>query len=242
MIKKNHLLNNLLISKRLKKIIIGTILGDATVQSSFDDTALIKIDHGASQRDLIMWKYEELKDFITMPLYNRIYKDRPLEKASLSFKTLRTKQFKFYYDNFYQEINGKVRKVLPKWIKKYLTDPLVLAVWYMDDGSKHATHRNPYLKAVKLCTQGFTINEVTFICNVLNEKGWNCRIHYDKGPIIYIPNRNYEFSLFIKDYILPSMLYKLPLPGIKPMFLSLPKTKKINNILVIKNDNEVTES
>lgn len=202
--------------KFTKKAIIGMILGDAYVEKKSALTALIKIDHSISQLSLVNHKRNLLKEYHPSDIKIRTYYDgRPLEKKSVSFKTKSSVKLYFYRKEFYKLEKTKYKKVLPKWIKKYLIDPITLAYWYMDDGSKQSSKRNPNVKSVILHTQAFTKKEVVLIIKEFNSQlNLNARIHKEsknRGLKIYIPNENYEFSYLVKPYIIKEMLYKLPL-------------------------------
>jgi hypothetical protein len=77
---------------------------------------------------------------------------------SIKFRTWSFSSFNYIYDLFYK---NKV-KIVPKDIGNYLT-PLALAIWFMDDGSKHSA-------GVLLHTNLFSKEEVELLQKVLLSK------------------------------------------------------------------------
>jgi len=201
------------INKFLHCSIIGMILGDAYLYKPKNQTinkALIKVDHSIKQLELVKHKKELLKDFVNCEINTRSYNDgRNPNNLSCNFKTIYSEKIFFYYINFYKFINGKNIKVLPRWIRKYLINPITLAYWFMDNGYRNKS------KALYLNTHRFSLKEVELIVFTLNAKlNLNCSIHEEprkRGFKIYIPNNNYEFSNIVKPFLIESMYYKLPM-------------------------------
>jgi hypothetical protein len=79
----------------------------------------------------------------------------------------------------------------------------------MDDGSMKWKNRS---KAVRLCTDSFTNEEVIRLKDLLNEKyDLKASVFKQRSRYrIYIPNSNYEFTHLIEEYVIDSMVYKLP--------------------------------
>ena len=98
---------------------------------------------------------------------------------------------------------------VPKNIKKILTNPLSLAVWYMDDGKKRPDCRGAYLDTI--C---FSKKEQERLIECLNDSFSirNTRLHWNgDGYHIYIPYISIDrFRKLIEKFTIPSMMYKLP--------------------------------
>ena len=94
-------------------------------------------------------------------------------------------------------------------ISTLLTDPVSLAVWYMDDGK-----RRPDCRAVYLDTICFTTSEQKRLIHCLNNNFGieGCSLHWNgEGYHIYIPYpSSLQFRKVIEPHIIPSMAYKLP--------------------------------
>lgn len=77
--------------------------------------------------------------------------------------------------------NGK--KIVPRDI---ILSPETVYWWYVGDG-----HLNKRDGCVVFCTNGFSIEDVEFLCSSYPLKGWEARIHLNRGrPIIHIPRRH----------------------------------------------------
>ena len=102
-------------------------------------------------------------------------------------------------------------KIVPSKISRYLTSPLALAVWYLDDGGKKTD-----CKAYRLHTNCYSLPEVEMLKKTLRDNfGINSTIHKQgKGFLLYIGAKNGQASRFceiVKPVVsskIPSMLHK----------------------------------
>ncbi len=185
-------------------IVVGKILGDGTLEKNGKYSRL-RICQSVKQKDYVYWVHEELKPFVTNKI--RISKQRSYRKATnqLRFDTYSLPIFEEYRKAFYE---GR-KKVIPSSIENLITDPITLAVWYMDDGYKRTDNSGLYL-----CTSSFTDMENLVLKNCLYKNfEIDTNIHYAGGyAILHIPSRSVlNFSNLIKKYLVKSMLYKVPL-------------------------------
>lgn len=101
---------------------------------------------------------------------------------------------------------------MPSNIGDYLT-PLALAVWFMDDGKKHGY-------GYSFATNSFTLEEVDFLCKVLQSKfnltaTPNITGYYLHEPTkpqycLYVHSSSVKlFNQIVYPHIVPSMHYKL---------------------------------
>ena len=110
--------------------------------------------------------------------------------------------FNWIHNDFYP--NGI--KVVPLNISQYLT-PLALAIWIMDDGTKHSS-------GLRLCTNSFTKEDVLFLGQILLDKyGLYTSIHRmrpDKEQYtLYIKKKSLlDLITIVSPYIHDSMKYK----------------------------------
>jgi len=193
------------ITKKLKLILFGMLLGDANLQTfSNGQTARLRVLHGVKQRAYLEHKYQLFKPIIRTKILTLQEKRNHQTYTKHYFNTLTTKQLKFFYDCFYKD--GK--KKLPKLIHRYI-EPISLAYWYMDDGSLKWKNRS---KAVRICTDNFSKQEVIRLIEILNTKfQLNASIFKQRSRFrIYIPNQKGEFTRLIRPYIVDSLLYKVP--------------------------------
>ncbi len=191
------------LSESEKQIILGGLFGD--LYSRIKDkckNARIEGAHCKKQEKYLLWKVNMLKSLSFNLRRNKL--------GYLSFESRRFPCLNYYHNLFYK--NGKkevTRQILD------LVDRLGLAVWYMDDGSYKKRDRN-----CTLHTNGFTYAENLVIKEWFEEK-WSIfpsicsntdpkrhpgkRWHY-----LYFGTKEAEkFISLIKDYIHPSMLYKI---------------------------------
>ena len=192
------------LTSKQRQIIIGKLLGDGHLETSNNGkTYRLKIEHSFKQKDYVDWCYKEFKDWVlTKPqIKKQTFNGKAYEKYW--FDTLSHGSFRFYAHQFYSQ--GK--KVIPKLIHRWLT-PLSLAIWFMDNGSiKSKNHRARILN-----TQCFTVKEIRRLIQILQTKfDLNCKLRKQKEGyqiMILAESANKFFSL-IKEFIIPSMDYKL---------------------------------
>jgi len=197
------------LNKELKEIIVGTLLGDGTLETcNRGRTYRLKIEHCLKQKDYVDWLYEKLRDFTGTRPKVRVRIDKGKKNFRYGFSTFSCGNFRFFGKQFYNE-EGKRR--IPKIIKKLLT-PRAMAVWFMDDGSiKSLKH-----KGFVIHTLNFSRKDLKLLQRVLKEKfNLETRLHRQKKYRktrwrIYIPGFEREkFLKLIQPYLLPIFMYKI---------------------------------
>ena len=93
-------------------------------------------------------------------------------------------------------------KIIPKTL---VLDPIILAVWYMDDGSKSRD------SDIYLNTQQFSIKDQKHLLHLLRIIGIKARLNKDKKyyRIRILKESIKTFMDIVKDNIEDSMKYKL---------------------------------
>lgn len=188
------------ISEIQKAVLIGTMLGDASLQRRGKEYRL-HIKHGASQLFFVHYKRAVFDNITSMAVreFEQLVKGKTYHFAE--FVTLTHPTFSEYYALFYQQ--GE--KHIPASFSQLIKHPLTLATWFMDDGSSEYA-------GVSFNTQCFLKEELEKVQTVLkntfnletslrrNKKGW----------VIYIKKASLSrFIEIVKPYILPNFLYKL---------------------------------
>jgi len=179
-----------------RSIIIGSLFGDGylrIVPGRFN--ALLEINHTIRQKEYVDWKYDMLKS---------ICKSGPIQRNSngkriaYRFNTRQHVELTYLHKLFY--VNGK--KHIPDDIK---LDPIMLAIWYMDDGSKCGT------SSFYLNTQQFDSSDQARCMKMLADVGVITTLNKDKeySRIRIKCSSLRTFFNFIEPYIVPSMYYKL---------------------------------
>lgn len=183
----------LVLTKRQEEILVGTILGDGSLENRGTANSRLQIRHSIKQQLYVDWLYNEFSNFVlTAP--------RQLGEAYF-FRTRSLPLFTKWRTYFY--INGK--KIVPKNIS--LT-PLGLAIWFMDDGYFDK-------KAVYFCTHSFLNESLNHLQTVLREFRFENSLILDRGhyKIRIAVSSTPQFISIVKPYMHPSLLYKI---GIAP--------------------------
>lgn len=178
-----------------KSIMIGCLLGDGYMRKKIN--AHLEINHAYSQKRYVDWKYRKLQNLVLTPPIRRNGNGK---RIAYRFTTRSLPEITKLYQKFYR--NG--RKNIPKDL---FLNPLVMAVWFMDDGSKS-------YKTVYLNTQQFAKNSQLFLINIL-KKQWNIEAMLNKDKEYYririFSSSIKKFLKIIRPYILKQFYYKLPL-------------------------------
>lgn len=179
-----------------RSIIIGSVLGDGYMRiMPGRSNAFLEINHSIKAREYVDYKYKSLE---------KICESAPKERATnegriaYRFFTKQHKELTEIYNQFYK--NNK--KIIPKDL---ILNPVVLAVWYMDDGSKCRDHD------IYLNTQQFSINDQKILLFKLRSIGIEARLNKDKKyhRIRILKTSIKKFMDIITPHIFKSMQYKL---------------------------------
>ncbi len=187
-----------------KQLLIGTLLGDGQITNSNAYSAV----HSHKQKAYLDFKNEKMNNFCARGQRHTISKEKDIygdPYESYSFTTgcnqYCEKLRKIYYPN------GE--KVFPYAFLLDKIDIMMLAYWYMDDGTFQA---GSFRSA--LCTYGFTCLEQLFIQKLLLDNfSLTTQINFRKERKDYYIQFNAQstrelFSL-IRPHIVPSMMYKV---------------------------------
>lgn len=192
------------LTTKQRAIVVGKILGDGTLEKNGNYSRL-RVCQSDKQKDYVYWLYKELKPFVTPKIRLVTPKGYRNSMDQFRFDTYSLPIFEEYRNIFYK---GK-KKIIPSSIYELITDPITLAVWYMDDGYKRTDNSGLYL-----CTSSFTDKENLILkdCLCKNFK-IDTNIHYAGGYArLHIPSRSIlKFCNLINKYLVKSMLYKIPL-------------------------------
>lgn len=202
-----------------KCLIMGTLLGDAHMQKRGNSYRL-KIAHCIEHKAYVLWKYEKLKRLCPTTKAPKIVMDNKGNKT-VEFYTSSSIMYKEIYNLFYKQIptpsnnpNNKgrfVKCITPELIQNLPVDALLLATFFMDDGSV----RNDCY-AGKLATQGFTKAESHLLAQYLKKYdiGSQVVVHSKNKKQYYLTIPAKSFGVLVKHIEpivneIPIMLYKL---------------------------------
>jgi hypothetical protein len=185
-----------------KSVIIGTVLGDGYLRIvPGRQNAFLEINHAASQREYVMWKYDVLKGIRAgAPKVRYGHESR----QAIRFHTRQSQELTQLRTRFYR---GKV-KIIPNDLA---LDPVMLAVWFMDDGSR-CRESDVYLN-----TQQFNAKSQQILIQALSKLGLESALNKDKEylRIRFLKSSIPRFFEIIKPYIIPSMQYKIGLESVE---------------------------
>ena len=202
---------NLSLTKRQQNILIGSILGDGGIYPRTQGMPYYYIKQGERNKDYIFWLYQEFSNLCpSLPKQRRDNNQWYFYSSGLeNLVSLRT----LFYSGG--------RKRIPANITKFLTSPLSLAVWYMDDGT--LDYRIKDHCAFSLTVNCFTVQEVELLTSVLKKNFGiistvqNTLCRGKKYPKLYIGARGRErFLKFVQPYIHECFAYKLPQNRVSP--------------------------
>lgn len=178
-----------------KSFIIGTLLGDGYIRRvKGRKNAFLEVNHSITQKEYVEWKFSILKN-----LSRSGPKSRKGNGARIAYRffTKQHPEFTKMMDLFYR--NKK------KCIPDLKLDPIILAVWFMDDGSRCGKN-NVYLN-----TQQFSKSDQEKLLRSLKEFGLEGTLNKDKEYYRIRFKTSSISKLFgiIENNIILSMKYKL---------------------------------
>lgn len=180
-----------------KSVIIGSILGDGYLRVTRGrNDAFLEINHSLKAKEYVDWKYKILKNLVKSPPKQR--ENGKKWKIAYRFYTRQHPELTCLLKKFYR--NG--RKVIPKDLE---LNPLILAVWFIDDGSK-TKKSNVYLN-----TQQFSFKDQRRLLYLLRKLGIEARLNKNKKyyRIRILKESIQKLNKLIGPYIIPPMRYKL---------------------------------
>lgn len=186
------------ISEQQSQVLVGTMLGDGHMRKS-GRSSVISLGQGFAQEEWLRTKMRALGNFaFNKPRINRL-------RNTLQAESKNSPALNSWVDQWY--VGGK--KVIPVGMVMDNLTPLMLATWYMDDGSIMFKGRTS--PAARLHALAITTDEREMLCNLLRGLGIDCTIHANGDIYITTKGARVFFGL-IAPYIVPCLRYKLP-PG-----------------------------
>ena len=185
--------NNRNISDTTYQMLLGSMLGDGHISQG-----RLRLKHSIKQKDYMLYKARLITDLgFKIKEFNRFDSRTGKYYPAISLDSEVLQVIKNIEKEWYSD-----KKRIPESIRDI--EPLGLAIWFMDDGYMAG-------KSVMFATQCFDINEIQMLQNVLKEK-FNIETTLRKSKCIYVRLESYStFYNLIKEHIIPSMQYKLPI-------------------------------
>ena len=178
-----------------RSVIIGSLLGDGYVRIVRGRrNAFLEVNHAYSMKEYVDQKYKILKDIVISP--PKVRKGNG-NRIAYRFFTRQHPEITELFNLFYK--NGK--KIIPD----FKLNPVSLAVWYMDDGSKCGT------SSYYLNTQQFSVEDQHILMGYLREFGVESKLNKDKEywRIRMIMSSVPTFINLVRQSIVPSLQYKI---------------------------------
>jgi len=182
------------LSEFQQQIVVGCILGDGYMRKKTH--AHLQITHSIKQRKYVDWKYRMLKSLVITPPTK--YKGNG-NRVGYRFFTKSLPELTSFYEKFY---SGKVKRIPDNFI----LNPVTLAVWYMDDGSK--SHKSCYFN-----TQAFDLKSQNSLIKALAELSIKAKLNKDKQyfRIRVLTSSTPHLIDIIRPHVIKSMWYKFPI-------------------------------
>ena len=144
------------------EFLAGCVMGDGCILKR----GAIQIEQGNKQKDYLIWKYQYLKELVSVKP-SKVMRIKKSGQKAYSYRFVLRQYFRAWRHQIYR--NGK--KVINDCLLKLLT-PVSLAVWYMDDGCLRSKSQ------LIICTDGFSKNSIKKLRSHL-KKTWG--INSDNG-------------------------------------------------------------
>lgn len=206
----NEYKKTLSLSESLFEISVGTLLGDASIQTQ-DGGKTYRLKFQQSEhlhRDYLFHLHEQFHDWVLSPPHFN-------EKRNMwSFQTLSHSEFQKLAQLFVLDSHGKKcqKHIKPDLIQHYLT-PKGFAYWIMDDGGRACYNRDYERKGFALNTHSFAKSQVERLRQGLETRyGLDCWLRPNKNKwVIVISGYHHEKVMdLIGNYLIPSMYHKIP--------------------------------
>lgn len=179
----------------------GTAVGDGGLQPLPKKTryARVRIRHGEAQKDLVLLKYEVLKDWCGSP---------PLEsqnggwgRPTWSFSTRGRPEIHELWTWLYSPTG---RRIPVAYLEKYFSDEM-LAWWIMDDGSMSG-------RMLAIHTNRYPVADIEAVAAWFREvKGWKaaCRVNKGRPFLLFDVISSGDIGRRVLPFMLPSLQYKV---------------------------------
>jgi len=178
-----------------KSIIIGSLLGDGYLRAlPGRKDAFLEINHSIEAKEYVDWKFQMLRNICISGPKKRKGKGK---RVAYRFFTRQHPELSELWEMFYR----KGKKIIPSNLR---LDPIILSVWFMDDGARC---RNSFY----LNSQKFNKKDQEKLIEKLEILGLKARLNRDKRyyRIRFLSLSVPKLKEIIKRYLIPSMYYKL---------------------------------
>ena len=201
-------MKNRIIQDNLNSIIIGLVLGDASIyKSSASSNSRIEMSFGTKYEKFALSIADLFKDYMSNTIKTVEIKGKNGTYINYRLKTVTLPAFNKYHDMFYKFNSSKWTKIVPDNIEDFM-NPIVLSYLIMSD-ENFDVGRN----RVRIYTNSFTKAEVDLLANAINNKiGTYVGVLHDRKDQYILTIGAKQLSLLREKcvpYFEESMLYRL---------------------------------
>ena len=188
--KQSDLIKQTALTPQEIEMIIACLLGDGTLSKSGKNYRL-RIEHNSKHKEYVEWKYKKLTRLCVSPV------QYVSAHSSVRFGTVGHPEITQLRDAWYPDTK--------QIISGLKLTPMMIAVWFMDDGTKHRD-------TVDISVHSFSPKSIESLRKQLLEYGIETTINSDsKGKRLYVLKKSYpNFKKLVSPYIVKCMAYKLP--------------------------------
>lgn len=187
-------------SAEQEQLLVGTLLGDASVHLTDGKSAVFRLTHCNEQNEWLELKRDAFAGFSWTP--NKLHTNGCRQINSQS-----TPAALEAHSRWYEWRDGGWFKRLDREAIERCFSPLMLAAWYGDDGSHGSSWSQCYL-----ATDGFDYEDVGWLVELLNERGFDCRLQETncKARIVFRAEGARKLWGAVAKYVPACLRYKLP--------------------------------
>ncbi|OGI17778.1 hypothetical protein A3B56_00375 [Candidatus Roizmanbacteria bacterium RIFCSPLOWO2_01_FULL_45_11] len=193
-------------NEKTKAILVGLILGDGCLTPLTGNSNRSRLDMKGDDKNLsyLRWLHKKLQSVGVSDLKPKknYHQHRFYTKTTKEIGKLR----KIFYP--------KGKKTIPEDIKKFLNNPLTLAVWYQDDGNLDC--RDKYHYNAMFATYCFSFNECKLLAKTLREnfdldvRVCRCKMRGKLRWRLYVTSKSMNrFINLVKPFVNPCFNYKI---------------------------------
>lgn len=193
-------------NKRKKAILIGMILGDCYLQKTGQKNARVRLEHSEKQKDYLMWKGMQFPEYF-QGKPQRLTRFNPVFKKQYSYWRWQSNASPII-GNYRHRFYPSDKKIIPRDLPVLLTDPLSLAVWFMDDGYYYRRDKMAYIYLPKYSQDEAKLLVETLAGNFMLKVKIKVK---KRGNMVMVMGvvETKKFLDIITPYIIPSMNYKI---------------------------------
>lgn len=215
---RSHKYDHVILTDLQRQVIFGSLLGDMSIGIMHNRrNPKITVGHSTKQIDYLMWKYNILENLIGSKPHTSLHISNfgsNYKKLcyAVSFQTLSFPCLIPIYKLVHKDENKYITK---EWLNE-ISDPMGLAVWYMDDGSSTNKYTVSFALGLRTEEECFTLkdwmlNKWDIDSRISNQRSYDPKYSHHVYSTLSISSKSNlrKFRDLVEPYIIPSMRYKI---------------------------------